>query len=309
MKNLAIVNKLTRTANRAGLTLKKYSPEILMVAGIAGTVVSAVMACKATTKLSEVLEESKEDLDTIHGYIEEKGYSEVYTEADGKKDLASVYVHSGLKVAKLYAPAVMTGVVSISAILASNNILRKRNVALAAAYTAIDSSFKEYRGRVIDRFGKEVDRELKYNIKAKEFEETVVDEKGEEKTVTKKVAVADPNTYSDYAKFFDEGCKGWCKDPELNLMFLRRMQEQANRELKRRGHLFLNEVYDMLGIQRTTLGQVAGWIYDEKNPIGDNFVDFGIYDMNREKCRDFVNGYERVILLDFNCDGNIMKYI
>ena len=211
--------------------------------------------------------------------------------------------------AKLYAPAVILGTVSIAAILGGHNILRKRNIALAAAYTAVDKGFKEYRGRVIERFGEELDKELKYNIKAKEIEETVVNEDGTETTVKKTVNVADPNTTSIYARFFDDGCTGWTKDPEYNLMFLKDQQRYANDILKSRGHLFLNEVYDMLGIPRSTAGAVVGWIYDEKCPVGDNFVDFGIYDLYDEKKRDFVNGYERTILLDFNVDGEIYKMI
>ena len=179
---------------------------------------------------------------------------------------------------------------------------------MAAAYTAIDTSFKAYRGRVVERFGKELDKELRYNIKAKEVEETVIDEKtGKEKVVNKTIDVVDPNEYSDYARFFDDGCNGWSKDPEFNLMFLKQQQSYANDLLKSRGHLFLNEVYDLLGIQRTKAGNIVGWIYDEKNPVGDNFVDFGIYDINRPKNRDFVNGYERTIILDFNVDGDILS--
>ena len=121
--------------------------------------------------------------------------------------------------------------------------------------------------------------------------------------------VADPGEYSIYAKFFDDGCTGWTKDPEYNLMFLKDQQRYANDLLQSKGHLFLNEVYDMLGIPRTKAGQAVGWIYDEKNPVGDNFVDFGMYDMYNEKARDFVNGYERTILLDFNVDGNILDMI
>ena len=227
-------------------------------------------------------------------------------EEDSKKDLAIVYAQTGLKLVKLYAPSVILGALSITSILASNNILRKRNVALAAAYATVDKGFKEYRSRVVDRFGKELDRELKYNIKAKEIEETVIDEKGKEKTVKKTINVADPNEYSDYARFFDDGCTGWDKDPEYNLMFLKRQQQHANDMLQARGYLFLNDVYEMLGIPKTKAGQIVGWVYDEECPIGDNFVDFGIYDYDKEKCRDFVNGYERTILLDFNVDGNIL---
>lgn len=313
-----IANNFTRTFNKVGIQLKKHSPEILVVAGVVGTVTSTVMACKATTKVNDVLADSKEELDKIHvaGERLEKGEELIcadgshYTEENHKKDLAIVYTKSAIKVAKLYAPSVILGALSITAILSSNNILRKRNVALAAAYTAVDKSFKEYRGRVVERFGKELDHELRYNIKAKEFEETVVDEKtGKEKKVKKTVEVSELDQYSDYAKFFDEGCAGWSKDPEKNLFFLRRQQDYANEVFKAKGHLFLNDVYDMLGIPRTKAGQIVGWIYDEKNPIGDNFIDFGIYDTHKEANRSFVNGYERTILLDFNVDGNILDLI
>lgn len=304
------MSKLTRTLNRVGLKLKKHSPEILVVTGVVGTVASAVMACKATTKIDEVLAETKDNIDKTKDYVEKKGFSEKYTEEDYKKDLTIFYAKGGLELVKLYAPSVALGALSITAILSGHNVLRKRNVALAAAYATVEKGFKEYRGRVVERFGEELDRELKYNIKAKEVEETTVDEKtGEEKITKKTVNVADPNNYSTYARFFDDGCTGWTKDPEYNLMFLKNQQRYANDLLKSRGHLFLNEVYDMLGIPRTKAGQVVGWIYDEEYPNGDNFVDFGIYDLYNEKARDFVNGYEKTILLDFNVDGDIMNLI
>ena len=302
MKNLEIVNKITFAAHKAFFKVKKHSPEILITAGVIGTVASAVMACKATTKLSDILEDSKEQINQVHNFLEDERISESqYSKEDGNKDLAIIYAQTGIKLVKLYAPAVALGALSITGIVASNNILRKRNIALAAAYTTVDKTFKRYRNNVIDRFGEKIDKELRYGIKAREIEETVVDDDGNEKTVKKTVEVADPvSLYSDYAKIYDAGCNGWTKDAEFNLMFLRHTQAQANDILKRRGYLFLNEVYDMLGFQRTKAGQVMGWIYDEENPIGDNFVDFGIYNTDIEKARDFVNGIERVIILDFN---------
>lgn len=307
MKKLAFMNTISRSAHRMAFKLQKHSPEILVVAGVIGAVASAVMACKATTKLSDILDDSRDRIDSIHDVIENPDkVNEEYTQDDGNKDLAIVYTQTALKVAKVYAPAVILGGLSITAILTSNNILRKRNIALAAAYTAVDKSFKEYRGRVVERFGKELDKELRYNIKAKEVEEIVTDEKGNEKTVKKTVDVVDPNAISEFAKFFDDGCIGWTKDPELNMIFLRQQEAAATKRLEDRGHLFLNEVYDMLGIPHTRAGQIVGWIYDKKNPIGDNYVDFGIYDTSKEANRNFVNGYERTILLDFNVDGNIL---
>lgn len=310
MKKFKLPASATRTINRAAFKIRKHSPEILVVSGIVGAVTSTVMACKATTKIDEVITESKEHVDMTKKYVEDNGFTEKYTETDYKKDLTIMYTQRGLKLAKLYAPAVILGTVSITAILAGHNILRKRNVALAAAYATVDKGFKEYRGRVIERFGEELDKELKYNIKAKEIDEIKINEKtGKEEVVKKAVNVADPNTYSDYARLFDDGCLGWTKDPEYNLMFLKDQQRYANDRLKTKGCLFLNEVYDMLGIPRTKAGAVVGWIFDEKHPNGDNFVDFGIYDTNNKKTCDFVNGYERTILLDFNVDGVIYDKI
>lgn len=305
MSKTAIVSVLTRNLNKVGFQIQKHSPEILAVAGTVGVIASGVMACKATLKVNDILEESKETVDIIHDTAADPNMAEKYTAEDSKKDLAIVYVQTGVKLIKLYGPSVVLGAASLGCLLGSNNILRKRNLALAAAYTTIDKSFKEYRGRVVERFGESLDRELKYNIKAQEIEETVVDEKGKEKKVKKTVEVIDPNTISDYSRIFYEGNPGWTKDPEMNLVYLKQQQNWANEKLKAKGYLFLNEVYDMLGFPRTKAGQIVGWVYDEENPIGDNFVDFGIYNLDNPAAIRFVNGDERSILLDFNVDGNI----
>jgi hypothetical protein len=108
---------------------------------------------------------------------------------------------------------------------------------------------------------------------------------------------------SPYAQFFDEQCIGWSKDPEMNKLFLLQQQNYANDKLVWKGHLFLNEVYDILGLPRTKAGQYIGWIYDVHNPVGDNYVDFGLYhDCNR----NFIDGKDNAILLNFNVDGNIL---
>lgn len=317
MKKLEIFTTVSRGFHNIGFGLKKHSPEILVVGGVVLGVVSAVMACKATTKVNFILEETKDKVDIVHAGVENgevKGRMEngeigmiPYSEEDGKKDLAIVYGRTALKFAKLYGPSVALGALSIASILAGHNILHKRNVALAAAYTIVDSGFKEYRGRVVERFGKELDQELKNNIKAQKIEEVVVNEDGTETTVERTVNVANPNFGSDYARFFDDGCTGWTDDAEYNLMYLRRQQDYANDLLKQKGHLFLNEVYDMFNIPRTKAGQVVGWIYDDTLSAGDNYVDFGIYDLTDEDKRRFVNGKEKVILLDFNVDGVIIN--
>ena len=311
MRNSELITTLTRTFSKVRFNIKKHSPEILMATGVVGIVASGVMACKATLKVDEVLDKSKNDIDRIHEAVD-KGVTaagEDYSVEDSKKDLTIVYAKTGVELVKLYAPSVLLGALSISAVVTSNNILRKRNVALAAAYTTVNKSFKEYRGRVVERFGKDLDRELRYDIKAKEVEVTETDENGNETTVTKTYEVVDPSDRSDFARIWDDGCIGWTKSPEHNLVFLKQQQAQANDRLKRDGFLFLNDVYEMLGFPRTSAGQVVGWVYDEKDPVGDNFVDFGIYDLDSEKARDFVNGYERSIVLDFNVDGIVYDLI
>lgn len=308
MNNTKLINSVSRTLGRAGLTLKKHSPEILIGLGIVGTITSTVMACKASTKAGEILENSRKELEKVHEVASKPEYAKDYTEKDYKKDLTIVYAKTGVELVKLYAPAVLLGAASIASILAGHGVLRKRFVELSAAYAAVDAGFKEYRGRVVERFGKELDRELKYNITNHEVDEIVVDEDGNETVVKTVIKTGEP---SQYAKFFDETCMCWDRNADYNLTFLRLKQAEANDRLKLRGHLYLNEVYDMLGLQRTKAGNIVGWIYDPNNPNheGDNCVDFGIYDLYDPNKRAFVNGYERSILLDFNVDGNIWDLV
>lgn len=303
MKNKTEIKKsVNGMASKTVMKLKKHSPEILVVAGIAGTVVSVVLACKATTKVAEILDETKGTLDTIHEGMETGAINgQEYTTEDGKKDTVVVYAQTGMKLAKLYAPAIILGTLSITSILASNNILRKRNVALGAAYAAIDKSFKEYRGRVIERFGEQADTELKYGIKAKKFEEIEVDpETGKEKKVKKTVMVADPNLQSDYAVYFDSKSRNYETNPDYNRMFLKAQQAFANDKLQTRGHLFLNEVLDDLDLPRTPAGQIVGWTKDGP----DGYVNFRIVEVERET-ED--GRHEPALLLDFNVEGNIWE--
>lgn len=300
-----LISKATRLAYTSKLKIKKYSPEILLTVGIIGTVTSTIIACKKTLKVHEILDEKKENCDAVHKCLEEK--RDDYTQQDANKDLTVIYAQTGMKLVKLYAPAIALGVISIGSIISGHKILKKRNVALAAAYAIIDKSFKRYRQNVIDEYGQGVDQAMRFGLKSKEIK--VKDENGK----TKKEVVSEIDNenfvYSDYARFFDAASTSFEKDPEYNLMFLRRQQDYANELLKSRGHLFLNEVYDLLDIPRTKAGQIVGWIYDPKNNTkGDNYVDFGIY-KNNSAHRRFVNGLEYNILLDFNVDGVIYDLI
>lgn len=303
MKNNDIMNSVTRGLSSFGLKVKKHGPEILVVGGVIGAVSAAVMACTATTKISTIIDDHKKTVDTIHNFKHDD-----YSEEDAKKDLAITYTQTGVKLAKLYAPSVGVGLVSITCILVGTRILHKRNLALSSAFAAVNTSFKEYRERLKERFGEDLDRELRFNIKAKEEDVIVTDEEGNESVEKVVVNVPTITQYSEFARCFDETCDNWTRNAEHNKAWLLEVQESFNTLLKRKGHIFLNEVYEVLGFQKTELGQYVGWVYDPDNAIGDNQIDFGIFNLDCEANRRFVNGYEKSIWLDFNVDGDI-RYI
>ena len=303
-----IINKATRLLSSTQYQVKKHSPEILMVAGIAGTIIGTVLACKATTKVSEIIEEKNKNIEDVHTCLEDN--TKEYTEEDSKKDLTIIYAQTGVKLFKLYAPAIGVMALSFASIITGHKVLKKRNIAIAAAYAAIDKGFKQYRKNVIKEFGEGVDQQMRFGLKSKEIKKK--DKDG--KTVKETEYYIDPDSnpldnISEYARFFDATSNNFEKDPEYNMMFLRRQQDYANEMLKSRGHLFLNEVYDLLDIPRSKAGQVVGWVYDKNgNTKGDNYVDFGLY-RNDQGTRRFINGLEYNILLDFNVDGVIYDII
>lgn len=302
---LQLPNKLETKFAKISVKAKKHSPEIFLVTGVVGVVASTVMACRATLKVNEVLEEHNETMDKINNYVEENGYSEKYTEQDHSKDTTIVYTQTVVKFVKLYAPAVLLGAASIGSIVYSHKLLSGRNAALAAAFAASSTGFKEYRQRVVERFGEEVDKELRFNVREEEIEKTVVDKKGKEKTVKETVKVADVQP-SIYARCFDEGCSNWTKDAECNRITLQNLQNYANDRLRLKGFLFLNELYQMIGFEETKAGQIVGWVYDKNNPEMQDVIDFGIFTSANAR---FVNGDERSVWLDFNVRGNILDLI
>lgn len=303
-----LMNTLTRTAGRTGLIAKKYSPEILLITGVAGLIGSTVLACRATLKADEVLDQAKQNIDKIHQAKDfvDSGVTHGYTEQDYKKDMTVVYAQTGWEFVKLYGPAITLGAASIACILGAHGIMRRRNIALVAAYKAVEQGFADYRKRVVEELGEEKDRQFKYGIKQSKVQVTEMGENGEVKTTEENIeSVDDPNKIGMYSKFFDEYSVHWSKDPSLNLNFLLTQQNWANDLLNSRGHVFLNEVYDMLNIPRTTAGAIVGWVKGN----GDGYIDFGIYNGGDKMKRFFVNGHETSILLDFNVDGVIYDMI
>jgi hypothetical protein len=304
-----VPNSIIRNVSRKTLIIKKESPHIFFALGVVGTVTSTVLACRATLKLSKTLDDIKEEAATvkemrenvpnemIHAQTQaaDKHGMSVYSEEEYYKDVIYVYAKSGFKLVKLYAPSVTIGVVSIGLLTGSHIQLARRNSALMVAYAAIQQAFEEYRERVRYQYGEERELDIFHGVTTEVIENADGD-KLERK-------IKDPNGISMYARFFDEFSTNWQKDPELNRIFVQCQQNYANHLLQARGHVFLNEVYDMLGIDRSSAGQVVGWVM---NGDGDNYVNFGMFDAYNSA---FINGAERSILLDFNVDGVVYDKI
>lgn len=295
MKLTNIKTAATRVLGRTGLKLQQHSPEILMAAGTVAVIGGVVLACRATLKAEEVLDELQDDLSTIEKAVEIHT-EETYSEDDRRRDKVVAYTHCVIGFAKHYAPAAGLLIFGLGCYMSSYGILKKRNLALMAAYDGIQKTFLEYRNRVKARIGEDAEREIYYDYK----DESIGDDG------VMRPVLPNGKAPSVYSRFFDETSLQWTRNAALNKMNLINWQNWANDLLTARGHLFLNEVYDMLGIPRSREGCVVGWV---KHGDGDGYVDFGIFDYHRSSCRDFVNGQEYSILLDFNVDGVIYDKI
>lgn len=290
---MGLPSAVTRTLGSQGLAMQKNAPNWLFALGIVGTVGSTVLACRATLKLEEVIDEAKSDLDTARGI----DLPEQYSEQDRTQDMVLIYARSAGKLIRLYGPSVVVGGMSIAALTKSHNILNDRVAALSAAYTALQAGYDRYREKVIEKYGEEQDREFRQR-------RDIVTAPGPDgKPID--VTIVSPDGTSPYAKFFDQLSPNWSKEAEYNYAFLLAQQNWANDKLRIQGHLFLNEVYDSLGIPRTRAGSVVGWSVKGN---GDKYVDFGIFDDDARN-RAFVNGLEGSVLLDFNVDGVIIDFV
>ena len=279
-----------------------HGSTILIATGIVSGVAGTIAACKATTKAGEIIAEMNEELELIDK-AEQHCSKEEYSEKDIRKDKRIVYMHTAVKFAKLYAPAATLGALAITCILSSHNIMRKQNAALAAAYTAIDQSYTEYRNRVTERFGEDVEKEILYDLKARDVKVLTTDENGNTAETTESVVMPDmvnPKIANPYARFFDESCIGWTKNAQVNRNRLIATQNTLNDMLKINGYVYLNQVYDALGVMTCAEGARIGWVYD---PDNTNWIDFGMYNVADANARAFVDGYERNFLVDLHPDG------
>lgn len=302
--NNALMNALSRSAHKALFKINQKSPEILLVASIGGAIAGTVMACKATLKAKEVVDEMKQNLELVET-ADKYSSEEQYSNEDKVNDLRTIYIQSGIKLAKLYAPAVGLGVLSIGGMIFSHGILRNRLGTAIAAYATLSTGFNEYRDRIAEAIGK--DEELKIYHDVETYKDEEVD-KNNGIVLARRKDRELVDGYSIYARCFDEYNPNWKDNAEWNLDFLRSTQKYLNSKLIRDGYLFLNDAYAELGFDKTDEGQLVGWIYDpDRTDSGDNSVSFGLYDPSKGAVLgDFINGHEKSVFLDFNVDGVIL---
>jgi Family of unknown function (DUF6353) len=286
-----------RVLGQSEFFLKKHGPEILVGAGLAGFGVTAYLAGKAALKSQEPVKELKLKLEEV----KTKPLAEGYTDRDRTQEYGQVLILGSFKVAAVYGPAVIAGVASAACILTAHGMMRSRQASLVAAYTALDQGFRAYRRRVAEVIGDEKEQEL-YRRPIRKI--TVTDE---ETGLPCEIDDPDDRMPSPYAQWFEPSNPNWRNRNDYNLTFLRSQQMYCDDRLNSRGFLFLNEVYEALGLEWTPAGQVVGWKLDGKwkRTNGDGFVDFGLPPEDDPRWRAFVDGVADNILVNPNVDGPI----
>ena len=297
-----IPKSLTRLKFRSVLKARKNSPTILVVGGVVGLGVTAILAAKATPKATKVVAEHKAQRTQI-GDIPSKGAVTKAERKDVQVQVLELYYNTSLELTKVYGPCLVLGTVSAASILYGHNILRGRHAATMAAYSGLVEQFSSYRGRVRQTLGEKAEREI-FNGAHGEY-------------------VEDPNHPGEYKMepvypdgdlapsskhvWFDEKNPYFKKDPEVNMMHLNAVQMHMNQLLNVKGHLFLNEVKDALGMPRTSDGQILGWVFGAGT--GDDFIDFGHTTNTDPQTMAFKNGEVPEVMLNFNVDGVVYDLI
>lgn len=309
MKKTELATKAGQILVKTKLGIKKHSPEILVAAGIGTGIIAAIVACKQTIKANDIVAEARKSLQNIEDVKELAANNEVeYTEENEQEDRKTIGMQVAVGMVKTYALPVGLGILSITCILAGHHILKKRNVALAAAYSALSTDFMNYRKRVADKYGKDVDFMLKNGLEKQIVANQVIDpETGEVKETKEEVLTYEGDKLSQYARVFDEvGSTQWTPSADHNRAFLLMEQNYFNERIRTRGYIFLNEVYERLGFRPTKAGSVVGWVYQNADYEG---IDFGIFTAHTQKAAEFLEGTEPSIILDFNVQGDILSLV
>lgn len=277
-------------ARSAGTSISKHAPEILLVSGAVGFVATVVTASRATLKAQDILEEHNDklrDIKTIRATTSEERYSE----KDEKKDLITLHTQTSIKMIKQYAIPAGIGILSLTCFFASYGIMRKRYVALSAAYVSLEESFRLYRQRVIEDKGQDADTYYLTGVKPKEITVTDPDTGEKQKVKTIKdlngtVIPASPYMIK-FGKYKEDGERNnqWQSDAHLNrcfilgqldyldhMLFERSVRDRDGYILKR-GSVMLNELRELLGETGNTTGSVVGWRYSNGEKGCNGYID------------------------------------
>lgn len=304
--NLGVI---TRAAGKVGLVLSKHSPAMLSVIGGVGVVATAVLASQETLRVKEVVEPHVENLELISATLEDE--TKQYSDQDALHDRTVIYTRLGRDLLKLYAPALIVGVLTVASIAASHRISAKRIAGLTAAYGALDQSYRRYRGRVEQALGEEGMKELDTKIREQAKKDIAERRKPDADISEIGDSIFDLAGASQYAVLYDENAATWNKNRNLATSILRAQESYANDLLNCRGYVMLNEVYAGLGLPQTSAGAVVGWIRKDDGGA-DGYITFGDWDANYfDDIYKDVDGVceARRWILDFNVDGVIWDRI
>lgn len=311
----AFLTKVTTNAvryyNRAKLVVGKHSPEILMAVGTVSIVGGVVMVCKEALNLETIVSENETRREKVNTALEdgwtygENNTPVTYTDKDAQHDKLIITAQTGIKLVRNFAPAAALVTGGIACFFVAHGIMHKRNLALVAAYNALSAEFNDYKKVVDANVDEETATRIKQGIaKAKEDNGDV--KKGDD------ICVRDIDA-TMYARFFDRDNPNYSRDNDYNMSFICAQERTANRIIERRGHVFLNEVYELYGLPHTKAGAVVGWVLG-KGPNRDGCVDVTATRVWRNAATGdtsltYKDGYDQAILLDFNPDGVILDLI
>lgn len=319
LSNVGTVVKRTACSTKARVGAK--SPEILMVIGGITFVATVVVACKQTLKCEEILDAHQRKMDDIEDCLElasEEGSGVTYDDQQAKKDKAVAFAQTGVEFVKIYAPAIGLGIVSIACFGGSFHIMKKRNLALGVAYTALDTAFKEYRGRVKDELGEDADRHFRFGyekikkglIAGKDADGNDIAVEGEDLDTVPWNEEGDHLLDEARFVFAPETSIYYVPDELHNQMTIQCARNNAQIEFDMKGFLFLNDVLRMLGLKEVAYGQLVGW----KKGLGDPYIDFRAKPVYRLAPRDPKRNplgveYECIWEFDFNTCGTMWDKI
>lgn len=285
--------------------ISKHAPTILSVTASAGVIATGYLAWKAGTRFEDVegrdwdrRKECLRNADTIP--------DEDVPKIERKNRILFI-----LDTVRTVAPAAIVGAATITMIYFSNSISKKRLAAMGAAYATLQSAFDGYKRTMVEALGKEsVDKIIKPKLPnvGKSAEEILSSDNKSDAANVSDAVVNSLKALSPYARIIaEESSTCWDPNEDYTSQNLAAVQLWANRRLERKGHLFLNEVFDQLGLSRTREGAVVGWL---KNGEGDNYVSFGDFDASVYRVPS--DDYTRVdsnFIVDFNVDGVIWDRI